>query len=389
MRFDWTHTRCACRPLGVGVLSFVVVGWLVNFFCNFFFGVRKQRPSTVPAMEESEWTQQMDLHLLHLLTELPSTPSAFPEVLNKGRPKDAERIYYQTMQNSFLGKLTRNVDITSIRKGAAWFLGALEPLSEVIMLLVRAVHACTTVEDIRERVAQRDSERTVRADRANVFRTTSHTIKRTATDVAAESRCTCGTTAVDCPLGDYAHYVLRRSVPGGAESERPRVEEFMCMAGQSVDTPAQNAFLEAARMLAPGLPSEKEAVFLALLKEGVCGSEHSNSYGLGKSASIIADSTQEYCRYLKCSYAHAFTPQRHSTSVNFAVNRTRQSLCHHVHPARHHVRPARHRTPCTPSCTPCTPSCTPCTLHSIMYTLPPVMYALHSIMYTYSCTLIE
>ena len=127
------------------------------------------------------------------------------------------------------------------------------------------------MEDIRERMSQRDSESSARADRANVFRTTSHTIKRTATDVAAESRCTCGTTAVDCPLRDHAHYVLRRSVPGGAESEAPRVEEFMYMAGQPVDTPAQTAFLEAARMLAPGLPSEKEAVFLALLKEGVCG----------------------------------------------------------------------------------------------------------------------
>jgi hypothetical protein len=44
--------------------------------------------------------------------------------------------------------------------------------------------------------------------------------------------------------------VLRRSVPGGAEIEAPRD-----MAGQPVDTPAQTAFLEAARLLAPGLPS--------------------------------------------------------------------------------------------------------------------------------------
>jgi hypothetical protein len=241
------------------VLSFVVVGWFVNFFCNFFFWVRKQQPSTVPAMEESEWTEEMDLHLLRNLTEMPSTPSAFPEVFNKGRPKDAERTYYQTMQKSFEDNLNKTVDLVSIRKRAAWFLGALEPVSQAIILLVRAVHACglegTTVEDIRERMSQRDAERTARADYKNVFRTRGQTIKRTATDVAAGSACTCGTTAADCPLRDHAHYVLRRSVPGGAESEAPRVEEFMYMAGQPVDTPAQTAFLEAARLLAPGLPS--------------------------------------------------------------------------------------------------------------------------------------
>ena len=227
-------------------------------------------------MADSEWTEEMDLHLLHNLTEMPNTPDAFPEnIFRAGKLKASEKNYYQTIQDSFQTYLHKEVSQTSIRKRAAWFLGALEPVSEAIILLVRAVHACglegTTVEDIRERMSQRDTERTARADRANVFRTTSHTIKRTATDVAAGSACTCGTTAADCPLRDHAHYVLRRSVPGGAESEAPRVEEFMYMAGQPVDTPAQTAFLEAARLLAPGLPSDNEAVFLALLKEGVCG----------------------------------------------------------------------------------------------------------------------
>jgi hypothetical protein len=239
----------------------VRVAVAANFSVTFSFFLRKQRPKAVATMADPEWTEEMDLHLLRNLTEMPNTPDAFPEnVQRAGKLKGTEQNYFQTMQKSFEDNLNKAVDLASIRKRAAWFLGALEPVSEAIILLVRAVHACglegTTLEDIRERMSQRDAERTARADRANpALRPKGQFIKRTATDVAAGSACTCGTTAVDCPLRDHAHYVLRRSVPGGAESEAPRVEEFMYMAGQPVDTPAQTAFLEAARLLAPGLPS--------------------------------------------------------------------------------------------------------------------------------------
>ena len=177
-------------------------------------------------MADSEWTEEMDLHLLHNLTEMPNTPDAFPEnIFRAGKLKGTEQNYFQTMQKSFEDNLNKAVDLASIRKRAAWFLGALEPVSEAIILLVRAVHACglegTTLEDIRERMSQRDAERTARADYKNVFRTTGQPIKRTATDVAAGSACTCGTTAVDCPLGDHAHYVLRRSVPGAPRARAP------------------------------------------------------------------------------------------------------------------------------------------------------------------------
>ncbi len=43
------------------------------------------------------------------------------------------------------------------------------------------------------------------------------------------------------------------------------------MSGQPVDTRARNAFLDATRALAPDLSSDKEAVFMALLTEVVCG----------------------------------------------------------------------------------------------------------------------
>jgi len=62
-------------------------------------------------MEESEWTQEMDQHLLQLLTEMPSTPAAFPEVLNRYKQTVAEKNYYQTMQASFLDNLNKKVDV--------------------------------------------------------------------------------------------------------------------------------------------------------------------------------------------------------------------------------------------------------------------------------------
>ena len=126
------------------------------------------------------------------------------------------------------------------------------------------------MEDIRGRIAQRDGERRARLDREKGVFLSKERAKRSATDVAAASRCACGTSPADCPLRDHAHYVLRCSVPGAADSEGPRVEEFEYMSGQPVDTPARTAFLQAARALAD-LPSDKEAVFLALLKEGLCG----------------------------------------------------------------------------------------------------------------------
>ena len=227
-------------------------------------------------MADSEWTEEMDLHLLRNLTEMPNTPDAFPENVQRAGPlKASEKNYYQTIQDSFQTYLHKEVSQTSIRKRAAFFLGALEPTSEAVILVVRAVHACaledTTVEDIRERIAQRDAERTarLRSREKGVFLPKERD-KRSATDVAAASRCTCGTSPADCPLRDHAHYVLRCSVPGAADSEGPRVEEFEYMSGQPVDTPARTAFLQAARALAD-LPSDKEVVFLALLKEGLCG----------------------------------------------------------------------------------------------------------------------
>ena len=137
-------------------------------------------------MEDPGWSQVMDLHLLHLLTEMPNTPAAFPEVLFRGRQSVADKDYFQTMQASFRTELRKEVEISSIRKRAAFFLNALEPTSEAVILVVRAVHACalegTTVEDIRGRIAQRDGERTARKNRDTEFRTKDHTVKRSATD---------------------------------------------------------------------------------------------------------------------------------------------------------------------------------------------------------------
>ena len=98
------------------------------------------------------------------------------------------------------------------------------------------------MEDIRGRIAQRDGERRARLDREKGVFLSKERAKRSATDVAAASRCACGTSPADCPLRDHAHYVLRCSVPGAADSEG-----------------------------LADLPSDKEAVFLALLKEGLCG----------------------------------------------------------------------------------------------------------------------
>jgi hypothetical protein len=41
MRFDWTHTRCACRPLGFGVVCVVRVAWNANFSVT--FSIRRLR----------------------------------------------------------------------------------------------------------------------------------------------------------------------------------------------------------------------------------------------------------------------------------------------------------------------------------------------------------
>ena len=229
-------------------------------------------------MEDPEWSQVMDLHLLHLLTEMPNTPAAFPEVIFRGRQSVADKDYFQTMQASFRTELRKEVEISSIRKRAAFFLNALEPTSEALILVVRAVHACalegTTVEDIRGRIAQRDDERTARLREKGVF-LPKEKAKRSATDVAAASRCTCGTSPADCPLRDHAHYVLRCSVPGAADSQGPRVEEFEYMSGQPVDTPARTAFLQAARALAGNPASQSDSPYSGVEHNSLPLTKHS------------------------------------------------------------------------------------------------------------------
>ena len=163
-------------------------------------------------MEDPQWTQDMDLHLLHLLTEMPNTPETFPEnVYQAGKLNAGDKSYYYSMQESFQKILNMELQVPSIRKRTAFFLGGLEPTSEAVIKVVQAVHACglegITVDDILARIAERDSQREAR----DAWSSTFHTSKRSASDVAAQSACTCGTSPNECPRRDHAHYVLRCS----------------------------------------------------------------------------------------------------------------------------------------------------------------------------------
>ena len=103
MRFDWTHTPCACRQLCVFMLSVSCDAWRVNFSETFLFRAPKYRPRAVSAMEAPQWTPEMNLHLLHLLTEMPNTPETFPENLPRaGNPKARDKSYYHSMEESGL-----------------------------------------------------------------------------------------------------------------------------------------------------------------------------------------------------------------------------------------------------------------------------------------------
>ena len=53
-------------------------------------------------MEAPQWTPEMDLHLLHLLTEMSNTPETFPEnVYRAGKLNAGDKSYYHSMQESF------------------------------------------------------------------------------------------------------------------------------------------------------------------------------------------------------------------------------------------------------------------------------------------------
>ena len=100
---DWTHTPCACCHLDACVHSFSRIILADNFSVTFLFRAPKYRPRAVSAMEAPQWTPEMNLHLLHLLTEMPNTPETFPENLPRaGNPKARDKSYYHSMEESGL-----------------------------------------------------------------------------------------------------------------------------------------------------------------------------------------------------------------------------------------------------------------------------------------------
>ena len=213
-------------------------------------------PSASRAMADPTWTPAMDGVLLRYLSEAEGRPSEFPE-----NPKGAS----QSVMRYFDEAATRVSSLSStpvtsgqVRKRAAYYLAKLEPLSDVLVLVVRTTQAAqsagTTVADLLETVNLRD------AKRVGLFASK----KRTVDAAAAEAKCTCGAGGVEpCPLSEIPHTVLRVSTPpavsssssSGPSTRAPDVEEHLFVPGQPVTADSQRALLHTLRVLEPTIAS--------------------------------------------------------------------------------------------------------------------------------------
>ena len=263
-----------------------------------------ERPSGAPAstlpllpkvltMSDLEWTYDMDGVLLRSIAADASAPGAFPEE-TRGRQSDDVKSFWERVVASF-SERGWNVTAREVRKRAAFFLADLEPLSATLHLIIQATRAAeeegVTVETLLARIERRNEER----ERAGAYRTanlrggpsaaserSSSAAESSLLPSRADQRCLCNDcisgSSTSCPYSGRLHFVLSQSTPAamsaaGASSstQTNTVETYLIISGDEPPSHDCRSALLAAVALQCGLPSEKEGVFVALLRKSIAG----------------------------------------------------------------------------------------------------------------------
>ena len=264
-----------------------------------------ERPSGAPAstlpllpkvltMSDLEWTYDMDGVLLRSIAADASAPGAFPEELRGGRRQsDDVKSFWERVVASF-SERGWNVTAREVRKRAAFFLADLEPLSATLHLIIQATRAAeeegVTVEMLLARIERRNEERERADQRRSSFRgglgavpqSSSSAAETSGSSSPGDQRCLCNDcisgSSTSCPYSGRLHFVLSQSTPAamsaaGASSstQTNTVETYLIISGDEPPSHDCRSALLAAVALQCGLPSEKEGVFVALLRKSIAG----------------------------------------------------------------------------------------------------------------------
>ena len=240
-------------------------------------------------MSDLEWTYDMDGVLLRSIATDASAPGSFPEELRRHQSADIKS-FWERVVASFSDR-GWTVTAREVRKRAAFFLADLEPLSAALHLIIQATRTAeeegVSVETLLARIERRNEERERAGAYPNLRRGPSAASERSS--AAAESsllpsradqRCLCNQcisgSSTPCPYSGRLHFVLSQSTPAamsaaGASSstQTNTVETYLIISGNEPPSQDCRSALLAAVALQCGLPSEKEGVFVALLRESL------------------------------------------------------------------------------------------------------------------------
>ena len=231
-------------------------------------------------MEEQDWTPERDGELLRLLTESETKPDKFPSD-PRGKVGASVTEFFDSVVAVFQHR-GWTTTVKSVRERTSYFLGKLEPLSEALRLLVRTTQAAqrqgVTVQDLQERVAQRDQEREAVVRMKSGFWTSGDSSSGATEEVGASSdsvlgsQCMCAAAdGAPCPLRGQAHFLLCRCPAPTLHSAAEAVDTFTIRAGEATTEQARQALLEALSLGHPSPAGDKEQVYVALLRAGLSG----------------------------------------------------------------------------------------------------------------------